>query len=287
MYTKEQLDEARTTDAYDFLLSRHGGEVKKEGAWLRVPGHGGVLVHRGYYGFYDASHDRHGNSVDLLMDYFGYDLKGAVEALIGVSGGQKRPSEAPERTRRQIDYAAMPKPLNGSYKRVFAYLIRTRGLPSDLVSRLVKDGLLYEDEMHNAVFVDRDGTIAEVRGTSTYVDFKSTRRTKAEAFWWFQPNGKSERVYICESAIDALSLYSIIKDNDATYVSMAGVGNRVVVERIRLKKPTFICTDNDEGGQKVRDAFPDLPTLIPVQKDWNDELKEVMRRDAYGREATA
>lgn len=275
MYTEEQLAVARTTDAYDFLLSRHAGQVKKEGAYLRIPHHGGVLVHKGYYGYYDSTNNKHGNSVDLLMTYFGYGLKEAVEVLAGASETPVKSSDKPEPIKH---YAGMPKPIEGSYRRVFAYLIKNRGLPKNIVSDLVHRRILYEDEKHNAVFISGDRKIAEVRGTSSYTDFKSTRRTEPNGFWWYQPTeNEAETVYICESAIDAVSLYLLIQDKHGVYVSMAGIGNRQVIDRIRKKKPVFICTDNDKKGQVVRDEYSDLPNLIPRLKDWNEELKAVRR----------
>lgn len=286
MYTNEQLNAARTAEVYDFLLSRHGSQVKKEGAYLRVPGNGGLLVHRGYYGYYDSTHDKHGNSVDLLVEYFGYDLKGAVEALIGEAPAAPKPQE--KREDITLSYAEMPTPTKEKYSRVWAYLHRTRGLSSEVINKLMKEHLLYQDERGNAVFIDKDQTIAEIRGTSTYKSFRGTRRAKKpNGFWWFQPNGRSERVYVCESAIDAVSLYLLLKDENATYVSMAGVGNRSVIERIARTKQVIVCTDNDAAGQAVRNDFPNLPALIPHNKDWNEDLKGEMNNDDNAGEKTA
>ena len=40
------------------------------------------------------------------------------------------------------------------HRRVFAYLTRTRGISSETVNRLIRDGLLYQEPDHgNAVFV--------------------------------------------------------------------------------------------------------------------------------------
>lgn len=54
---------------------------------------------------------------------------------------------------------ALP-PANKEMRRVFAYLIKHRGIARDVVAHFAKAGLLYEDdedaEYHNAVFVGTD-----------------------------------------------------------------------------------------------------------------------------------
>ena len=49
----------------------------------------------------------------------------------------------------------LPK-FNDDFKRVYAYLIKTRGIPKEIVSKVVKEGLLKQDERGNCVFLGKD-----------------------------------------------------------------------------------------------------------------------------------
>ena len=52
---------------------------------------------------------------------------------------------------------------------------------------------------------------------------------------------------------------------------------------IRSGREIYICTDNDTAGHACRERNSNLNTLIPVKKDWNDDLcektKELMKKN--------
>ena len=90
-------------------------------------------------------------------------------------------------------------------------------------------------------------------------------------------DNRPERLeYICEAAIDALSLMLIHrqqgKTDPAVYVSIGGVANQQAIDRLKRQIPSVLAVDNDPAGDGCRARNPDLPTLIPVGKDWNDDL---------------
>lgn len=51
--------------------------------------------------------------------------------------------------------------------------------------------------------------------------------------------------------------------------------NEPIVEKF------VIAVDNDDAGERRRKENPDLPFIIPVYKDWNEDL---MRGAYYGKE---
>lgn len=282
-YTKEQQEQAWQADVVEYLLRYHRSDVKKEGSFLRLKADKKVVFKGRSY--FDNGKCEHGGPVDALMKYFGYTAERAIVALAGGEGTETKPTE--KKKKGMPHYADMPKPTSERYSRVWAYLHRTRGIPSDMINELMKRHLLYQDERANAVFINPAGDTAEIRGTNSYVPFKSTRRTKQGGFWWYQPEGEhAERAYICESAIDAISLFLLIGDRQAVYVSMAGVGNTAIIDRIARRMPTVICTDNDQAGDEVRMRYGWLYTIRPYGKDFNDDLIELIERGKMNENST-
>lgn len=70
----------------------------------------------------------------------------------------------------------MPVAVQGKYKRVFAYLTKTRCIAPEIVNELMHKKYLYEDVMHNCVFVgygtNKLPAYATVRGTLTDVQYR-------------------------------------------------------------------------------------------------------------------
>ena len=81
--------------------------------------------------------------------------------LLGESMKPVYPQAKKQELTQQKPFA--PPVPNANMHRVFAYLLKTRGLDADVVSYFARRKLLYEDAAHhNAVFI---GTEAAVRAT--------------------------------------------------------------------------------------------------------------------------
>ena len=83
------------------------------------------------------------------------------------------------------------------------------------------------------------------------------------------------------AAVSAVCLMLIHKaqgiTDPAVYVSIGGVANQQTIDRLKRKIPSVLAVDNDPAGDECRARNPDLPTLIPVGKDWNDDLRNNSR----------
>ena len=171
------------------------------------------------------------------------------------------------------DAAAKP------YTRVFRYL-SSRGIPDTIIQRLVNDGLLFQDADHgNAVFLSRAKDFCELRGTmpTKGKPFHGIRRLYPYCFWSCRNSTKPVEVaYLCEASIDAISLAILRSQADAdlsaAYVSIGGVANQQTIDRIHRSIRTVLAVDHDEAGQWCRERNPALEVLLPVHKDWNEDL---------------
>lgn len=305
---------ARRAPLYDYLKNRRPGDVILEGSSLRLANNRSVVVSDARTGFIDYSTGETGNPIDFLVRYLGYGFQDAVAELcrymslptdlqagtinVGDLIGYAPPAGAstppPASGRTTSPQAAPPKPfappppVQGPYRRLFAYLVHQRGIPAWLVQRLVDDGLLYEDATHgNAVFINAARTYAELRGTVPGRPFHGLAPgSGTEEFWWFKPGPPASPVtaaFICEGAIDAMSLYLLRQrqplppGDNPMYCSIGGVANQQRVDVIKscmgaAGRPVVLAVDNDPAGEKCRERNPGCPALVPKLKDWNADL---------------
>lgn len=304
--SKEQIRIARKADLYGYLLENHGNEIQIEGDSLRLCANHSVSIKNGFNGFTDFATGETGNAIDCLTTYFDYDLQEAVISLCEFMGYDTSESEVSnEKIPNQIDTTIqkletpdiklekpfiLPKPVDGQPKNLFAYLTRTRKIPADIVKWLISEGVMYQEREHNnIVFVNPEGTFAEIRGTNTSKSFHRVMFADKAAFWWFKTDGlrsTPEIAYIFEAAIDAISMYAIRKIYDRKkenilFCSIAGVANQQRIDRIKAGMDaagleTVLAVDNDEAGEQCRQRNPECKHIVPKNKDWNDDLQHLV-----------
>lgn len=314
--SKDQYDRACSVDLFEFLLHNHLSAVKVEygSALLLADKH--VSVKRGFHGYRNFRTDEKGNNIDYLMNFLGYDYQMAVLALIGDVGTQTDYVPVVNPPIPETKEIALPEPLEGRYKNLYAFLI-ARKIPVDVIQMLIERGILYQSKKgNNIVFVNPQGDYCELRGTNSYADrrcrkrtecsrycsgdhtwckemddcvdykpdpFHGCRKTRPDRFWYFDPDPSktTQYIYVCEAAIDAISLYVIHgkqghTDKKSVYVSIGGAANQKTINRIfRKSKPgtVILAVDNDVAGQECRNRNPELTYVLPRNKDWNDDLK--------------
>lgn len=313
--SKEQYKRACSVDLYEFLLRVHGAAVKQQYGSVLLLADQHISVKRGFHGYRNFRTDETGNNVDYLVNFLGYDYQGAVLALIGESGVNSEYVPVVNPSIPEAKEIMLPKPLDGRYKNLYAFLT-ARKIPAEVIQLLVDQGILYQSaEGNNIVFVNPQGDYCELRGTNSYADrrckkrdgcerycsgdhswcsqmntcqdykpdpFHGCKKTRPDRFWYLDPNPgvPSEQIYVCEAAIDAVSLYIIHQRQDkvgkSVYVSIGGAANQKTIERLsRASKHSVVvlAVDNDEAGRECRERNPELPYILPKNKDWNDDLK--------------
>lgn len=281
-YTYDQRAKALSVDLYSFLLNHHGSSVRKEADSLRLLSNHSVSVKRGYRGYRDFETDETGNNIDFLVNHMGYTVVDAVLALCNEC------DDHTERTAVSSDFVKVPpifpESLRGTYKQLYAYLIK-RGIQRDTIDHLIAQRLIYQSESHNnIVFINRERDWAEIHGTYTYSERSYhgiAKNSRHDGFWWFRTARDAEIVYVCEAAIDAISLYELHRIQGVTkpafYASIGGVGKQDTINRIKKQKQTIIAVDNDSAGEACRRRNAELESIIPIHKDWNDDLNAIIR----------
>ena len=287
MISEEIIMSARSADLYQYMINTEPENIINEGTYARLKNDHKIVFKKGFAGFYDNSTGAHGNSIDFLVGYREMSFLEAVKSLTGIASQEEkefRKKETDRSTNRAKELMAPEEfqipdwmnPTPQKYSSVFAYLINTRGIPADIVSDLIKRGKLYQDRNGNCVFYDAQERVYEIRGTNTSTPFKGIKRFSKESFWSFY-TGEQLPAYacVCESAIDAISLYVLMKKpTNCTFVSLAGCKNQAIIDRLKKTGILIIlATDNDHDGQEVIERNPDIRYFLrPVNKDWNEDL---------------
>lgn len=248
-----------------------------------------------------------GSQIDFMLAFGGMnDIPSAIEYLVNFSGVSPETYDRSQikevRMARKKQEMVLPEK-NINQKRLFAYLIQTRGLSQEVVYDFVKRKLIYESaEHHNIVYCgyDKDGNIryAGMRGTADLYGkkFKCDVPGNDKSYAVNIVNKDSPEIKVFESVIDCMSYIDMTGDNTSNKI-MLGMVDDLPLETFlsdydHIKRIVF-CLDNDEAGKKAVYGNPevksenkrkglyrlyasrgyDVAVEVPESgKDWNEML---------------
>ena len=213
-FTEEERNRARETNLANFL-TEHGETVKKSGSeFVWLDGEQKVTL-RGNL-FFHQYEQKGGDAIDFVRKFYGKNYVEAVQMLLGSNVDIQPVAKKEYHEHKQKDLKMPPK--NDSMKRVFAYLLITRGIDKSVLQEFVRQNMVYESaDCHNAVFVgyDENGTPrhANMRGTGTKNPFKCNA-VGSQPEYSFHWNGKSSYLFLFEAPIDMMSFISMHSHQD-------------------------------------------------------------------------
>ena len=275
--TRDQIRAARTADLCRYLESCHPALFKRTGHSLYMKEKDSVYIKDGIPGYMDFASGRHGNSVDFLMEYLHY---GFVDAVLALSIADSGSSAVPQIRRETGNGHFSPPPCASKPFTALHKYLHGRGIPPWIISRMEDEGILYQERDHgNAVFITPQKDYCEIRGTygGAANRFHSCRKTAADRFWYVTSSDlPPEMAFICEAAIDAVSLLLLRREagdtDPSVFISIGGVCSQKAIDRIKRRMPAVIAVDNDAAGEQCRYRNSDVFSLIPSGKDWNEDL---------------
>ena len=260
-----------------------------------------------WYDFSPSSQKGGGGAIDLVMHVNNYNFKEALTWLndrFGEEGMLKAATHHARSEAQEIAFEPHPQfqlPVldENQWSAVHKYLTQKRGLPENMVIALKERSLVYADSNQNAVFVmrnlDGETTGAFLRGTrgedNTFMGY--ARGTKREAGWFYigrggQSTEEIQRVVLCKSPIDALSLAAIeiqvqsgMPLEKTMYMAVDSV-KCLPVEFLRTIPKVVTALDADialnETAREIQELLPTAQRMQPKVKDWNSELLERLRQ---------
>lgn len=269
MLDKQILTMCRTVDLYDFLLYYAPREWQKEGCrYLRNKEHSSCIVTKGKGYVWNSNNLRGRNPIDFLIAFYDFSFLQAVQAVnsyISFDDDLVINNNVNNTINNSFKIAKKPWP------ELFSYLCIKRGLEKAIIERLIDNHkilLTVFGQHKNICFFDEQTGHYECIGIGT----KRFKQVSDGKYYWAFGNIK-QKAYICESAIDAISLFQLLKE-PSTYISIAGSATRnKIIDKIKNDfDEVILAVDNDPAGNKVANAYPNFKRVIPMNKDWNEDL---------------
>ncbi len=290
-----QKQNAKQTNLISFLSVQHPEIIVFNSSKKRFEHmeHDSLVISE--FAWFWFSRSRGGDTIEFLVEFLNYSFPDAVLALCrfnGENGDLSNISSYKEET--------SPKPQNGengrfwipqrsekNFSKVEAYLMQ-RGISKRTIQTLKENGILYADSYANCCFINEAMTMIFQRGTQEK-DFKRIITNEQFAVWTFKPYKEIRRIYICESPIDAVSLFELCKEEkkiNSAFVSIQGL-KAAAVNMVWNENPDaeiYIAVDWDDAGNAFYNGkFPFFKRMkAPLEyqaqcKDWN-ELLQIIKR---------
>ncbi len=279
-----------------FLEQHHGLTFSQRGSVYRCRQHPSLAVKADRLSWYWHSKGIGGHgTIDYLMKIEGLPFRQAVETVAHV------PAAAPVSAERQPSKRLVLPEKAGIPLRLYDYLCNRRGIDGAIVNALLDTGRIYEDRRGNVVFVSFDeqdaARFASLRGTYGEQRFRMDCAGSDKRYGFHMGSTPSERLYIFESPIDAMSHASLIIAatgvKDAwrwdNRLSLAGTSETALPYYLKIHpqvKELVLCLDNDPPGREASAAIARkyaeqgyrTRIELPTGKDYNDDLLQNIER---------
>lgn len=289
-FTSEQKERAASVDLEEFLR-RQGERLIKSGREKRLASDHSVTICGCEW--FDHATNEGGRAVSFVQKFYGKSYVEAVSMLLGENMEAAYPTSKVQQASKPKAFS--PPAANANMHRVFAYLLKTRGLDADVVSSFAHRHLIYEDAAHhNAVFIGTDENgcprHAHLRSTSSYGKPFRLNVEASDPRYSFHHTGTDGSLYVFEAPIDMLSFICMHPDHwqEHSYVACCGTSPHPVLQMIKPNtKIVYLCLDNDKTGHAASERMAELlhkrgimsERLVPELKDWNEDLCHVQKEE--------
>lgn len=282
-----------------------GLTVSRAGRYYTLKEHNSVRIDPDRNIFIRNSNNKAGSIIDFAVEFTHRDVSTVLTEftkMIYDKGYTFNSFENPSKP-EDIKKSQQPGELilperDNTIKNVFAYLVSTRKIDKEIVSRMIQTKNLYQDKRKNCVFIsyDQDGkpVFAGIRGTNPNKRFMGDIKGCDYEKCFFIDN-KSRSTIVTESVIDGMSMMTFVKGRGEDYNSynylMLGSANKYesVFHHMNSdpnKDKWILCLDNDTAGRhftekikekcKIEGRQVDLIDSPPkLEHDWNKELQTI------------
>lgn len=272
----EMVKEIKKIDLLTYFKNYEPNELVRDSrTQYSTKTHSSLKISNGYWNYFNGGFGGK-NAVDYVEKMLGYKFPESIEYIIKKMNG-RIPVYIPQAEKRNNVTLILPEK-NDNTNRVKQYL-NSRGIDNEIIQKCIEKHLIYEEKhYHNAVFVGYDEM-----GNARYAGCRATNESKFKSdatgsskqySFKLESNKKTDKIFIFEGAIDALSyatLFKLYGQNweDKTFISLAGVYQPAkIIEQSKVpvaisnyleKHPEvtkiYLCLDNDEAGRNATNAL--------------------------------
>ena len=272
----EMVKEIKKIDLLTYFKNYEPNELVRDSrTQYSTKTHSSLKISNGYWNYFNGGFGGK-NAVDYVEKMLGYKFPESIEYIIKKMNG-RIPVYIPQAEKRNNVTLILPEK-NDNTNRVKQYL-NSRGIDNEIIQKRIKKHLIYEEKhYHNVVFVGYDEM-----GNAKYAGCRATNESKFKSdatgsskqySFKLESNKKTDKIFIFEGAIDALSyatLFKLYGQNweDKTLISLAGVYQPAkIIEQSKVpvaisnyleKHPEvtkiYLCLDNDQAGRNATNAL--------------------------------
>ena len=309
-YTPEQIQKANEVNLIEYA-ERIGYQLEKgDKRSLHAKKSGGLYFFPDSNKYYHFTTDKSGGVINFVMQFENKSFPEAVEILLNerlyiseFKSSQYKPME------KEKGELIIPEKAP-NFKRAYWYLCSVRGIAPEIVSRLMNEGKVYQQNLRgNCVFIGfgekNKPRYCAMRGTSDK-PFKMDA-TNSDKSYPFVMEGSSKTLFVLESPIDVMSHASLYKLYGHNYaadhrISLGCLSDRALERHLKqypeIKKIVFALDNDIDGtlpdgtphnhGQKAAKKYAEkykelgyrTETLTPEFKDFNEDLMVLRSRTA-------
>lgn len=247
-----------------------------------------------------------GSVIDFAIEFNGAnDTKEAmrqIALMYGIEGDNEgkssyqKPIVTETKDHKEVKPGCVSLPeRDDDTRRVYAYLLKTRGIEQSVIRYFLGKKMLYQDKKHKNCVFHTGTTFGCVRGTDTLKRFVGDLEgCDYNECFFFRGKESARTLIVAESVIDIMSIMSQFcrekkRYNDYCYLALAGINKLESVfyhiEKERKRgfpiEMVLVATDTDEKGEeaarKIADGLAsygvEYKRYAPPQgKDWNEYL---------------
>lgn len=302
--TKEQKEAANQTDLVDYLTSK-GYQLEKKGSSYKIKVKqkfsgdlSSLSIFENRRGWKRWSSGEHGgDAISFLQTVMGMNFQDAVLELTDGSAAAYIPPSPKQETPKipEVKELVLPKRCEGKFSRAFAYLNKSRYIDSNIISQMMTDKKIYQDERNNIVFVGynekNEAAFACVRGTNNQVQYRGDCSGSDKHFSFSMEGTSKGKLYVFEAPIDLLShatMANYVTKNSESWkmhsrICLAGTSDVALEHYLKshpeVKEIHFVL-DNDKAGREAAAKYvPKYEAMgfkvvdhVLKTKDMNEEL---------------
>lgn len=279
-FSSTQIEAARACSALEYARSA-GYELMRHGATAYHLKEHDSMVFKADGRWFWNSRGLKGRAIEFIMYYEQRSFPVAVHMLLSNSAAAPNASLSPAVPEDKENKPFELPEKSPTFKRLFAYLCKTRMLDGEIVKELVRQGGIYESvrkyvchstgelrTAHNVVFVglDEQGQprSAFQRGTNTATTFKQDAPGSQKKYAFCCP-GRDGAITVAafEASIDAISHATLAKLygkdwQDWDRIALGGVASLALLHYLETHpqvKHIELCLDNDVAGREGTDRL--------------------------------
>ena len=277
-FSQADMQKARDIDTADLISQRTGWTFTRTGSEWHCKQHDSLVVFHDRRGWKWYSQNKKGSSaLDYLMEVEGLSFQDAVCELVTPEHTYTPPKQT-EIFEKPKELQLPPKAKNNIA--AVQYLVHKRCIDSIVVQKCIKDGIIYQDDRNNVVFIGKDTLTgqpkyASRRGTYTKADGTAFKRDCAgsdKSYGFVLEGTNQEHVFVFEAPIDAMSHASLNiekakgmhRDNWQTSwanhsrIALGGVADNALRRYLEVHptvKSISFCLDNDDAGRTASEEY--------------------------------